>query len=404
MEKIRNWIYRDANSPKAAITKFEDRAVKTRTSSRTRWVAICISASILAGCGLPRSGPTKNEIFQGSVQEQGNAFIVTVDDAVNKATSFTPPLGFSSALIHAGVLGSDTVRPGDTLGLQIYENVDDGLLTQGGGAPAVLDEIQVDGSGFIFVPYAGRIKASGNTPEAIRRIITEKLEAQTPDPQVIVQRLAGDGATVSLIGGVGAQGVYPIERPTRTLTAMLAQAGGITLPPEITQITLIRGGHSGTVWLQDLYENPRLDVALRAGDRVLVEQDERFFTALGSTGAQVKVPFDTQKVSAVEALATVGGLSPALADPTGIFVFRDEPANIANKVLGRNDIQGEQRFVYVLDLTSPNGVFLAREFDIRDQDTVYVTEAPYNQFTKVLGAITGPATTAAALDDLANGN
>ena len=131
------------------------------------------------------------------------------------------------------------MRPGDTLGLLIWENVDDGLLATNGANASQLEEIQVDGDGFIFVPYAGRIRAAGNTPEGIRRIITEKLEAQTPDPQVVVKRLAGDGATVSLIGGVGAQGVYAIERPTRTLTAMLAQAGGITLPPEITQITLI---------------------------------------------------------------------------------------------------------------------------------------------------------------------
>jgi polysaccharide export outer membrane protein len=376
--------------------------VKTKSSNRARWVAICVSASLLAACGLPRTGPTKNEIFSGSVQKQGDAYVVTVDDEVARATTFRLPLGFSSALIHAGILASDTVQPGDTLGLQIYENVDDGLLTQGGGTAAVLEQIQVDGSGFIFVPYAGRIKASGNSPEAIRRIITEKLEAQTPDPQVIVQRLAGDGATVSLIGGVGAQGVYPIERPTRTLTAMLAQAGGITLPPEITQVTLIRGGHSGTVWLQDLYRNPRLDVALRAGDRILVEQDERSYTALGSTGRQVRVPFETQTVTGMEALATVGGLNPGLADPTGIFVFRNEPAKIGNAVLGRNDLPENQRFIYVLNLTSPNGVFLARDFDIRDGDTVYVTEAPYSQFTKILGAIVAPASSVASLDSLAN--
>ncbi|MBT8408427.1 MAG: polysaccharide biosynthesis/export family protein [Alphaproteobacteria bacterium] len=362
---------------------------------------MCISASVLAACGLPRTGPTKNEIFNGSVQKQGNAFIVSVDDSVTQATEFAPPLGFSSALIHASVLGSDTIRPGDTLGLLIWENVDDGLLTTAGGSAAAgLEEIQVDGEGFIFVPYAGRIRASGNSPEAIRRIITEKLESQTPDPQVVVQRLAGDGATVSLIGGVGAQGVYPIERPTRTLTAMLAQAGGITLPPEITQITLIRGGHSGTVWLQELYENPRLDIALRAGDRILVEQDERFYTALGATGAQVKVPFETQAVSAIEALATVGGLNTSLADPTGIFVFRDEPASIANKVLGRSDLISDTRMVYVLDLTSPNGVFLARDFDIRDHDTVYVTEAPYTQFNKVLQAIVAPVGSAASIQSL----
>lgn len=374
--------------------------MKTNRKRQARWVAICISATILAACGLPRSGPNKGEIFNGSVQKQGNAYVVTVDDSVTKATEFVPPLGFSSALIHAGVLGSDTIRPGDTLGLRIWENVDDGLLAIGGGAATGLEEIQVDGEGFIFVPYAGRIKASGNSPEAIRRIITEKLESQTPDPQVVVQRMAGDGATVSLIGGVGAQGVYPIERPTRTLTAMLAKAGGITLPPEIAQITLIRGGHTGTVWLEDLYENPRLDIALRAGDRILVEQDERFYTALGATGAQVKVPFDTQTVSAIEALATVGGLSTNLADPTGIFVFRDEPANIASKVLGRSDIHGDTRMIYVLDLTSPNGVFMARDFNIRSNDTVYVTEAPYSQFNKVLQAVVAPIGTAASVQDL----
>lgn len=371
-----------------------------KSKRHARWVAVCISASLLAACGLPRTGPTKNEIFKGSVQSMGDAYVVTVDDSVTKATAFSPPLGFSSALIHAGVLGSDTIRPGDTLGLLIWENVDDGLLAVGGGAATGLEEIQVDGEGFIFVPYAGRIRASGNSPEAIRRIITEKLEAQTPDPQVVVQRMAGDGATVSLIGGVGAQGVYPIERPTRTLTAMLAKAGGITLPPEVSQITLIRGGHSGTVWLEDLYTNPRLDIALRAGDRILVEQDERFYTALGATGAQVKVPFETQSVSAIEALAIVGGLNTGLADPTGIFIFRDEPAHIARKVLGRSDLTHDTRMVYVLDLTSPNGVFKARDFDIRDHDTVYVTEAPYTQFNKVLQAIVAPVGSAASIQSL----
>lgn len=371
-----------------------------RKNTLVRWVALCAAASVLAGCGLPRSGPTKNEIFAGSVERQGNAFIVTADDRVTLATAYDPSLAFSEGFLNAGVLGSDTVRPGDTLGLMIWENVDDGLLATEGAAAAQLEEIQVDGDGFIFVPYAGRIRAAGNTPEGIRRIITEKLEAQTPDPQVVVRRLAGDGATVSLIGGIGAQGVYPIERPTRTLTAMLARAGGITLPPEITQITLIRGGHTGTIWLEDLYSDPRLDIALRAGDRILVEEDERFYTALGATGAQVKVPFETQSVSAIEALATVGGLAPNLADPTGIFVFREEPASVANEVLNRTDLVGEQRMVYLLDLTSANGVFVARDFDIRDQDTVYVTEAPYSQFNKVLQAIVAPVGTAASFQQI----
>ena len=52
-------------------------------------------------------------------------------------------------------------------------------------------------------------------------------------------------------------------------------------------------------------------------------------------------------------------------------------------MLGRRDIYGNQRFAYVLDLTKPDGMFQARDFVIRDGDTVYVTEAPFTQWQKV---------------------
>ena len=372
-----------------------------------RGVALLVAVSLVASCGLPRVGPNKREIFAGSVQREGDAFIISVNDRVTRATSVVPALGFTEGFKNAGVLGSDTIRPGDTLGLTIWENVDDGLLAGEAANSTILEEVQVDGAGFIFVPYAGRIRAAGNTPERIRRIITERLEDQTPDPQVQVRRLAGDGSTVSLVGAVGGQGVYAIERPTRTLSAMLARAGGISIDPEIAQITVLRGDHKGKIWFQDLYENPKFDIALRGGDRILVEEDTRSFTALGATGTQARVPFDSQVISAVEAIAQVGGLMAAAADPTGVFVLRNEPAEIANQVLGRDDLIGAQRMVYVLDLTEPNGMFMARDFVIRDQDTLYVTEAPFTQWNKVIAALTGTlgavSTLTTAADTLSGG-
>ena len=372
------------------------------TKISRRAMTMGLSAALLgtASCGLPRSGPTKREIFAGSVMQRGDAFVVSVNDHVTRATAVQPALGFSSEFQRAGVVGSDTINPGDTLMLTIWENVDDGLLAQQGTTATQLTEVQVDGAGNIFVPYAGKIKAAGNSPDALRRLITEKLDAQTPDPQVLVTRAAGDGATVSLMGAVGGQGVYAIERPTRTLSAMIARASGVTIKPEIAKVTVKRGGKQGTVWLKDLYQNPRMDIALRPGDVILVEEDTRAFTSLGATGAQARVPFETQTLSALEALAIVGGLQSGLADPTGVFVFRNEPAEIASVVLGRNDLVGDQRLVYVLDLTEPNGMFMARDFVIRDGDTVYVTEAPYVQWQKSLSALTGSAATANSLSSL----
>ena len=366
----------------------------------TKIVAFTLVAVLVASCGLPKSGPGKRQIYAGSVQKQGDAFIVAVNSRVTQATSVQPVLGFSDAFINAGVVGSDIIRPGDTLGLAIWENVDDGLLAAAGANATDLNEVQVDGAGFIFVPYAGRIKASGNTPEALRRVITGKLDTQTPDPQVIVRRVAGDGATVSLVGGVGQQGLFAIERPTRTLSSMIARAGGISIAPEVAQITVIRGKHRSKIWFEDLYSNPKFDIALRPNDRILVEEDSRAFTVLGATGAQNRIEFVTQTLSAIEAIAQVGGLNSNLADPTGVFVFRNEPAEIANSVLGRSDLQGAQRVAYVLDLTQPTGMFEARDFVVRDGDTVYVTEAPFVTWNKTISALTGSLTSVNAISSL----
>lgn len=364
-------------------------------------VLILAACSLAVSCGLPRPGPNKQEIFAGSVQRQGDAFVVAVNDRVTQATSVVPALGFSETFLKAARVGSDTIQAGDTLGLTIWENVEDGLLATAGTNSTILEEVQVDGSGYIFVPYAGRIKASGNTPEGIRGVIVDKLKDQTPDPQVQVRRLAGNGATVALAGAVGGQGVYPIERPTRTLAAMLASAGGVTIEPEIAQVTVIRGNARGKIWLKDLFDHPELDIALRAGDKILVEEDSRAFTALGATGSQDRVSFETQTLSALEAIATVGGLTATAADPTGVFILRNEPAEIASAVLARDDLLGAQRMVYVLDLTAPNGMFAARDFVIRDGDTLYVTEAPYLQWDRTIAALTGSLGSATALSDLA---
>lgn len=359
----------------------------------SRWarpVALIAALFAVSSCAvLPRSGPTKREIFAGSIQRDGDAFVIAVNDRVTRATAVIPALGFSDQFLRAGPVGSDVIRPGDTLSLTIWENVDEGLLASEGVNYTSLNAVQVDGAGFIFVPYAGRIRAAGNTPEAIRRIITEKLADQTPDPQVEVVREAGDGATVTLIGAIGGSGVYPIERPTLRLSGMLAAAGGVSVAPESALITVVRGNQRSTIWFQDLFDDPRYDIALRNGDRILLEEDTRSFTVLGAAGTQSVIDFESQTLSGIEAIAQAGGLKANSADPTGVFVFRNEAEEIAEQVLGRSDLTGAQRMVYVLDLTQPNGMFMARDFLIRDGDLLYVTEAPFTQWDKTIAALTG---------------
>ncbi len=356
--------------------------------------------ALVSACALPRSGPTKDEIYGKGTDSAGDAFVVNVTRSVADITDVVPSLGFSAAFRNAPLIGSDVIAAGDTLSITVYENVkDEPLLGNTGQRISALTEIQVDGEGFIFIPYAGRVLAAGQTPEGLRLAITRLLEDQTPDPQVSVTRVAGTGSSVSIAGQAAGAGVFPIEASTRTLATMLARSGGVTIDPGIAIVRITRGNQTGAIWLKDLYRDPKLDIALRPGDKIVVETDSRNFIALGATGGQSLIPFESERLSALEAIASAGGLSTVTADPTGVFVLRDEDPKVANAVLGRSDLTGLQRMVYVFDLTEPSSLFEARDFQIRDGDTLYVTEAPFVQWQKTLSAITGST---GAVTNLAN--
>ena len=61
--------------------------MKLITTRGARSLALLALCATVAACGLPRSGPNKREIFAGSVLREGDAFIVTVNPRVTRATS-----------------------------------------------------------------------------------------------------------------------------------------------------------------------------------------------------------------------------------------------------------------------------------------------------------------------------
>ena len=64
-------------------------------------------------------------------------------------------------------------------------------------------------------------------------------------------------------------------------------------------------------------------------------------------------------------------------------------------------------FAYVVDLTKPAGIFVAKSFQIRDDDTIYITEAPFVAWSKILEATAGTlnfATTFTRAIEAANDN
>lgn len=80
-----------------------------------------------------------------------------------------------------------------------------------------------------------------------------------------------------------------------------------------------------------------------------------------------------------------------LSDASGVFLFRLESATrVASAgVTGDND-QAEIPIIYRLDMSNPESFFLARQFEIQDNDILYVSAAPAVEFSKFISTVVAP--------------
>jgi polysaccharide export outer membrane protein len=148
-----------------------------------------------------------------------------------------------------------------------------------------------------------------------------------------------------------------------------------------------------------LYQ-PSNNIYVHAGDTIYVYTEPQTFLAFGAAGgvgasvgagglgivAGGQVKFDAWRISLAEAVAKSGGLSDGIADPASVFVYRGEPRDVAQR-LGVDCSKFEGPIIpiiYNVNLRDPAGYFLAKGFEIRNKDVLYVSNATAVQVTKFL--------------------
>jgi polysaccharide export outer membrane protein len=156
---------------------------------------------------------------------------------------------------------------------------------------------------------------------------------------------------------------------------LISMGGGIGPHLNNPQIRLVRGRTIYGTSVDNLLNHPQLDTLLRGGDRVFVEEDERYFLSFGATGKEDLHIFSKDELSAMDAMSISGGFQDGRADPQGLLVLREYgPEAVAPGVRGPR----QTRVVFTLDLTSADGLFSARQFQINPGDLVIATESPIN--------------------------
>jgi polysaccharide export outer membrane protein len=355
-------------------------------------LAVCAIA--LSACNLPRGAAMQSEIAREATAEQPTISVVPVTRAALPEIAAWPETG--KQLRHRwidGVRGpsSPTISAGDTLDIVVWDSQENSLLTNEAERAVQIKGLRVSPSGTIFVPYIDEVYVRGQTPEQARAEIQNRLTQIAPSAQVTVSLSAGDENTVDLVSGVMRPGRYPLPGRNYGILSLIAEGGGISPSVRNPVVRLQRGGQGYTIPARRLLSEPGHNALLRGGDRVIVEQDERYFLALGATGKEELVYFEKDEISALDALSIIGGLTDARANPKGVLVLREYPASAVRAGDGGPELP---QVVFTIDLTSADGLFAARRFMINPEDVVLATESPVtsaNVVFNLIGATLGIA-------------
>lgn len=350
-------------------------------------IAVCLSILLVAGCTIPRGAALSTQILNEKTQDEPSYQVVFVSRGNVQALQGWPVTGWQGGYHWIGNQRgpqSPLIRIGDTVHLVIWDSQDNSLLMGNAEKQTKLEAMIVSPEGTLFIPYLGDVQVNNMTPRAAREKIQTALEPIIPSAQVQLALQAGQQNSVDLVSGVARPGSYPLPNRNYTILSLLAQGGGIQTGLRNPVVRLIRDGRSYEIRAVRLMADPALNTTLRGDDKVIVEEDRRYFTALGATGREELVHFEQDNITALEALSMIGGLSDARADLKSVLVLRDYPAKAV-----RADDKGptHQQVVFAFDLTSADGLFAARQFTINPQDTVLATETVVTSARTIMGLI-----------------
>jgi len=369
-------------------------------------------ALLSAGCSIvPATGPQGADVLNKSQGGQPvaipYALVKVTPEIVRNLGRYTPRLSTAFAdrtppkTFHFGI--------GDIASVTIFEAAAGGLFTSDTGIRAgnfvTIPNQAVDENGNITVPYAGQVRAKGRTPTQIQADIASELKSRALEPQVVVSLAQQNTSLISVLGDVRTAGRFPASPSGERILDVIARAGGPTNQGYDVWVSLERQGHRASVPFGALLYEPANNIYVVPNDVIYLYNQPQSFLAFGgigsnsnttaisvgntagsATGGQGFYRFDAWRLSLAEAIAKHGGLNDSLAEPSWVFLYRGETREVASQ-LGVDCSKFEGPIIpiiYNLDLRDPSAYFLTQNFEMRNKDVIYTSNAAAVETTKFL--------------------
>jgi polysaccharide biosynthesis/export protein len=359
-----------------------------------------------AGCSvMPSSGPQDFSVKSGETASGPQYGLVKLNPANIEILKEYGPGAIAGTF-------PDKSRPqwirfgiGDTVSVTIFEAAAGGLFipAEAGVRPGNFVQLpnqNVDIAGNISVPYAGAVKAAGRTPSEIQQDIVKTIGNRAIEPQVIVALVTQNTSLISVLGEVNNPSRLVANAAGERILDVISRAGGIKDQGYESWVTLERKGKRATVPFGALVYQPANNVWVHPEDSIYVYREPQVFLAFGASGQQGQFPFNMWKISMTQAMAIAGGLLDVQAEPAGVYVYRREPRELAERIgVDCSKFTGPLvPVVYNVNFRDPAGYFLATKFEMRDKDVLFAANAATVDTAKIfqlINQIVTPAENAA---------
>ncbi|MET4045503.1 polysaccharide export outer membrane protein [Bradyrhizobium sp. RT6a] len=359
-----------------------------------------LSAVLLgsAGCAImPMSGPEDHVIKSEHTKNGPEYGLVTLTPTVVDILKEYGPGAIAGSFPDNRPPPSIKFGIGDVVAVSIFEAAAGGLFipAEAGVRPGnfvALPNQNVDSAGFITVPYAGAVKAAGRTPSEIQQDIVKAIGNRAIEPQVVVSLVTQNTSLISVLGEVNQPTRLTANAAGERVLDVISRAGGPKGQGWETWVTLERHGKRATVPFGALVYTPANNVWVHPGDTIYVYREPQIFLAFGASGQQGQFPFDMWKINMAQAMAKAGGLLDGQAEPSGVYLYRREPRELAERLgVDCSKFVGPTvPVVYNADFRDPAAYFLATKLDMRDKDVLFaanaatVDTAKFLQFVRVV--------------------
>jgi polysaccharide biosynthesis/export protein len=353
------------------------------------------AALAVSGCStLPASAPTTTQILHSSkdVPDSGPPMLlVDLDRASMAGLLPEAPPSLATTFSEKVEAGDLRIGPGDVLAFSIWETGPAGLFTQTttpptqGGRNVTLQLVTVGHDGDVTLPYVGRVRAAGLTPDQLAEQLKAALAPMINSPGVMVYLNTSVANAVTVGGDVNRAGVMPMTLRGDRLLDMIAAAGGSKWPVYETYVRMIRGGRAASLPLQAIIAAPENDLLVRPGDSIFVYRQPETFSAFGAAGKVGQYTFDQPSLSFIEALSKAGGLADLEASPGGVFLFRRVSRAEALRLSPTlpASTSPDVNLLLRVRLDRAAGFFRAQQLEMRNRDVILATNASVAQGAKL---------------------